>query len=85
LAEQLAQEHKKLKNQVRFIKMVINKELIVSNRKRAELIEEMFQKGIVLVIDLVDQKKKIQFMFENIKTLQSIREIDISIPNNFVI
>lgn len=65
--------------------MVINKELIVSNRKRAELIEEMFQKGIVLVIDLVDQKKKIQFMFENIKTLQSIREIDISIPNNFVI
>jgi DNA topoisomerase-2 len=45
LAEQLTQEHKKLKNQVRFIQMVINKELIVSNRKKDELIEEMFQKG----------------------------------------
>jgi DNA topoisomerase-2 len=59
LAEQLAQEHKKLKNQVRFIKMVINKELIVSNRKRAELIKEMFQKGIVLLLEVRQKETRI--------------------------
>lgn len=37
-------QFEKLSNQARFVKMIVNKELVVSNRKKADIIEELRQK-----------------------------------------
>jgi DNA topoisomerase-2 len=37
-------QFEKLSNQARFVKMIVNKELVVSNRKKAEIVEELRQK-----------------------------------------
>ncbi|SRR5216684_540694 len=34
----------KLSNQARFVKMIISKELVVSNRKKADIVEDLRQK-----------------------------------------
>jgi DNA topoisomerase II len=34
----------KLSNQARFVKMIVSKELVVSNRKKAGIVEELRQK-----------------------------------------
>jgi DNA topoisomerase II len=34
----------KLSNQARFVKMIVNKELVVSNRKKADIVEDLRQK-----------------------------------------
>ena len=37
-------QFEKLSNQARFVKMIISKELVVSNRKKADIIDELRQK-----------------------------------------
>jgi DNA topoisomerase-2 len=37
-------QFEKLSNQARFVKMIISKELVVSNRKKADIVEELRQK-----------------------------------------
>jgi DNA topoisomerase II len=37
-------QFEKLSNQARFVKMIVNKELVVSNRKKADIVEELRQK-----------------------------------------
>ncbi|KAI0297539.1 type II DNA topoisomerase [Multifurca ochricompacta] len=44
LANELQLQFEKLSNQARFVKMIIDKELVVSNRKKADIIEELRQK-----------------------------------------
>jgi DNA topoisomerase-2 len=44
LANELQSQFDKLSNQARFVKMIVDKELAVSNRKKAEIIEELRQK-----------------------------------------
>lgn len=41
LVEDLKTIFERLSNQARFVQMIIKKELIVSNRKRSELVEEL--------------------------------------------
>ncbi|KAI0264337.1 hypothetical protein BGY98DRAFT_616152 [Russula aff. rugulosa BPL654] len=41
LANELQSQFDKLSNQARFVKMIVDKELAVSNRKKAEIIEEL--------------------------------------------
>jgi DNA topoisomerase-2 len=44
LANELQLQFEKLSNQARFVKMIISKELVVSNRKKADIVEELRQK-----------------------------------------
>ncbi|KAI0266599.1 DNA topoisomerase [Russula aff. rugulosa BPL654] len=44
LANELQSQFEKLSNQARFVKMTVDKELAVSNRKKADIIEELRQK-----------------------------------------
>jgi DNA topoisomerase-2 len=44
LANELQSQFEKLSNQARFVKMIVNKELVVSNRKKADIVEELRQK-----------------------------------------
>jgi DNA gyrase/topoisomerase IV, subunit A len=44
LANDLQLQFEKLSNQARFVKMIVNKELVVSNRKKADIVEELRQK-----------------------------------------
>lgn len=44
LANELQLQFEKLSNQARFVKMIVNKELVVSNRKKADIVEELRQK-----------------------------------------
>ena len=44
LANELQLQLEKLSNQARFVKMIVSKELIVSNRKKADIVEELRQK-----------------------------------------
>ncbi|KAH9963556.1 DNA topoisomerase [Russula dissimulans] len=44
LANELQLQFEKLSNQARFVKMIINKELVVSNRRKADIVEELRQK-----------------------------------------
>jgi DNA topoisomerase-2 len=37
-------QFEKLSNQARFVKMIISKDLVVSNRKKADIVEELRQK-----------------------------------------
>ena len=45
---------KKIENKVRFIRCVVDNEIIVNNRKRADLFLELWQKNF----DLFPKKKK---------------------------
>ena len=45
LVKTLSAEWSKLDNRVRFILMVISRELVISNRKKAELLEELKSQG----------------------------------------
>jgi DNA topoisomerase II len=44
LANELQTQFEKLSNQARFVKMIIDKELVVSNRKKADIVEELRRK-----------------------------------------
>jgi DNA topoisomerase-2 len=44
LANELQLQFEKLSNQARFVKMIVSKELVVSNRKKADIVEELRQK-----------------------------------------
>jgi DNA topoisomerase-2 len=44
LANELQTQFEKLSNQARFVKMIISKELVVSNRKKADIVGELRQK-----------------------------------------
>ncbi len=44
LANELQLQFEKLSNQARFVQMIINKELVVSNRKKADIVVELRQK-----------------------------------------
>ena len=44
LANELQLQFEKLSNQARFVKMIISKELVVSNRKKADIVDELRQK-----------------------------------------
>lgn len=44
MANDLTQQLEKLSNQARFVKMIIDRELVVSNRKRVELVKELKEK-----------------------------------------
>jgi DNA topoisomerase II len=41
---ELQLQFEKLSNQARFVKLIVNKELVVSNRKKADIVEELRQK-----------------------------------------
>lgn len=41
LADELNKQFEKLSNQARFVQMIIKKELVVSNKKKAALVEEL--------------------------------------------
>lgn len=45
LVEDLKMQYERLSNQARFVQMIISKQLVVNNRKRAELVEELREKG----------------------------------------
>ncbi|KAI9436960.1 DNA topoisomerase II [Lactarius indigo] len=45
LANELQLQFEKLSNQARFVQMIVNKELVVSNRKKADIITELRQKS----------------------------------------
>ncbi|KAH9992512.1 DNA topoisomerase [Russula compacta] len=45
LANELQLQFEKLSNQARFVKMIISKELVISNRKKADIVEELHQKN----------------------------------------
>ncbi|KAH9037042.1 DNA topoisomerase [Lactarius hengduanensis] len=45
LANELQLQFEKLSNQARFVQMIINKELVVSNRKKADIVVELRQKS----------------------------------------
>jgi DNA topoisomerase-2 len=44
LANELQSQFENLSNQARFVKMIVDKELALSNRKKADIIEELQQK-----------------------------------------
>ena len=44
LANELQLQFEKLSNQARFVQMIINRELVVSNRKKADIVAELRQK-----------------------------------------
>jgi len=44
LANELQSQFEKLSNQVRFVKMIVGKELVVSNRNKADIVEDLPQK-----------------------------------------
>ncbi|KAN0138695.1 type II DNA topoisomerase [Lactarius tabidus] len=44
LANELQLQFERLSNQARFVQMIVNKELVVSNRKKADLVAELRQK-----------------------------------------
>ncbi len=44
MANELQLQFEKLSNQARFVKVIISKELVVSNRKKADIVEELRQK-----------------------------------------
>lgn len=44
LANELQTQFEKLSNQARFVKMIVSKELVVSNRKKADIVQELRQK-----------------------------------------
>jgi hypothetical protein len=44
LSNDLQDQLEKLLNQARFVKMIINKELVVSNRKKVDIVDELRQK-----------------------------------------
>ncbi|KAH8120719.1 DNA topoisomerase II [Phellopilus nigrolimitatus] len=45
LANELQLEHERLTNQARFIQQIVKKELVVSNRKKADIVAELRKKG----------------------------------------
>lgn len=45
MANELQLEHEKLTNQARFIQMIVSKELIVSGRKKADIVSELRKKN----------------------------------------
>ena len=45
LANELQLQFEKLSNQARFVQMIVNKELVVSNRKKADIVVELRQKN----------------------------------------
>ncbi|THH17199.1 hypothetical protein EW146_g3569 [Bondarzewia mesenterica] len=45
LAKDLGDQFDKLSNQARFIQMIVNKELVVSNRKKADIVSELRKKN----------------------------------------
>ncbi|KAH9065029.1 DNA topoisomerase II [Lactarius vividus] len=45
LANELQLQFEKLSNQARFVQMIVNKELVVSNRKKADIVAELRQKS----------------------------------------
>ncbi|KAH8981970.1 DNA topoisomerase [Lactarius akahatsu] len=45
LANELQLQFEKLSNQARFVQMIVNKELVVSNRKKADIVVELRQKS----------------------------------------
>ncbi|KAF8264485.1 DNA topoisomerase [Lactarius quietus] len=45
LASELQLQFEKLSNQARFVQMIVNKELVVSNRKKADIVVELRQKN----------------------------------------
>ena len=44
VSNELSNELDKLNNQARFVKMIVDKELVVSNRKKAEIVAELRRK-----------------------------------------
>ena len=44
LANELQLQFEKLSNQARFVKMIVSRELVVSNRKKADIVEELREK-----------------------------------------
>ena len=44
LANELQDQFEKLSNQARFVQMIVNKELVVSNRKKADIVVELRKK-----------------------------------------
>lgn len=44
MANELSEQLDKLSNQARFIQMIVDKELVVSNRKKADIVSELRQR-----------------------------------------
>jgi DNA topoisomerase-2 len=45
LANELQLQFEKLSNQARFVQMIVSKQLVVSNRKNADIVDELRQKN----------------------------------------
>jgi DNA topoisomerase-2 len=45
LANELQIAHERLSNQARFVQMIVDKQLIVSNRKKADIVAELRKKS----------------------------------------
>ncbi|OLL26098.1 DNA topoisomerase 2 [Neolecta irregularis DAH-3] len=65
LADELGKQLDRLSNQVRFIKMIISKELVVSNRKKAEIVTELRERKFTSF----PKKKQAKIAGENVETL----------------